>query len=81
MTDKERSNQSDAADQKISAPTLPGADDPKRLPAGPYQNAIASAAQRVADTKNSVGRGKNETNIVLYPFLNQRIWVRVIAIG
>src|SRR4029077_17960516 len=35
-----------------------------RLPAKPYQNAIASAVQTMADRKNSFGRGKNETNIV-----------------
>src|ERR1700682_363156 len=35
-----------------------------RLPAKPYQTAIASAVQTMADRKNSFGRGKNETNIV-----------------
>src|SRR5947209_1003958 len=35
-----------------------------RLPAKPYQNAIASAVHRMAERKNSFGRGKNETNIV-----------------
>src|SRR3954447_7219437 len=32
---------------------------------------MASAVQRTADRKNSLGRGKNETNIVWYPR-----WVR-----
>src|ERR1700744_3081713 len=31
--------------------------------AKPYQNAIASAAHATADQKNSLGRGKKETNI------------------
>src|SRR5258708_627723 len=35
-----------------------------RLPAKPYQNAIASVVQTMAERKNSFGRGKNETNIV-----------------
>src|ERR1700738_3166066 len=61
---KSRSNQSDGADQNIYTPTPPGADAPMRLPAKPYQNAIASAVQTMADRKNSFGRGKNETNIV-----------------
>src|ERR1700682_5610578 len=61
---KKRSNQSDGSDQNISTPTPPGAGDPMRLPAKPYQNAIASAVQTMADRKNSFGRGKNETNIV-----------------
>src|SRR2546430_14156580 len=61
---KWRSNQSDSGDQKISTPTPPGPDWGMRLPAKPYQNAIASAVQRMAERKNSFGRGKNETNIV-----------------
>jgi hypothetical protein len=39
-----------------------------RLEAKPYQNAIASAVQAIADRKNSFGRGKNETNIVFIHF-------------
>src|SRR6516162_3126222 len=35
-----------------------------RLLAKPYQNAIASAVQTMAERKNTFGRGKNETNIV-----------------
>jgi len=35
----------------------------KRLIANPYQTAIANAVQRIADGKNSLGRGKNETNM------------------
>src|SRR5438105_101598 len=61
---KWRSNQSDSGDQKISTPTPPGPDWGMRLPAKPYQNAIASAVQRMAERKNGFGRGKNETNIV-----------------
>src|ERR1700734_1344653 len=61
---KYRSNQSDGADQNIFTPTLPSADGPMRSLAKPYQNAIASAVQAIADRKNSCGRGKNETNIV-----------------
>src|SRR6266566_749189 len=34
-----------------------------RSPAKLYQNAIASAVQTIADRKNSLGRGKNETNM------------------
>src|SRR5260370_31473204 len=42
---------------------MAGADEPMRSPAKPYQNAIASAVQIIADRKNSLGRGKNETNM------------------
>src|ERR1700733_4387696 len=34
-----------------------------RSSATPYQNAIASSVQMIADKKNSLGRGKNETNM------------------
>src|SRR5260370_13217110 len=35
-----------------------------RLSAKPYQSDIASAVQAIADRKNSLGLGKNETNMV-----------------
>jgi hypothetical protein len=35
-----------------------------RSPAKPYQSAIASAVQTMAERKNSLGLGKNETNMV-----------------
>src|SRR5258708_31244543 len=35
-----------------------------RSPAKPYQSVIASAVQAMADGKNSLGLGKNETNMV-----------------
>jgi hypothetical protein len=48
-----------------------------RLPAKPYQNAIASAVQAMADRKNSFGWGKNETNIVYIQFQVRRFTVRL----
>src|SRR3982074_536915 len=72
---KYRSNQSDRGDQNSATPTPPGVDDPIRSLAKPYQNAIASAVQTIADRKNSFGRGKNETNMVL----GIQAWVRGLA--
>src|SRR5437588_12388098 len=60
---KYRSNQRDLADQNNATPTPCGAEDPIRSSAKPYQNAIASAVQTIAERKNSMGRGKNETNM------------------
>ena len=61
---KYRSNQRDLADQNNATPTPCGAEDPIRSSAKPYQNAIASAVQTIAERKNSLGRGKNETNML-----------------
>jgi hypothetical protein len=40
---------SDRADQNLATPTAPGADDPTRSSAKPYQNAIASPVQTIAE--------------------------------
>jgi hypothetical protein len=55
-------NQSAGAAQNVAKPTgFPAAW--KKLLAKPYQTAIGSAVQTMADRKNSLGRGKNETNM------------------
>src|SRR4030081_3138572 len=60
---KYRSNQSERADQNKEMPTTPS-DVPNSSAAKEYQSVIASAVQAIADRKNSLGRGKNETNMV-----------------
>src|SRR5204863_4355962 len=52
------------AHQHHSAPPPCQAAGQTRSPAKPYQNAIASAVQTIDERKNSLGRGKNETDML-----------------